>query len=74
MALSMGCVLASISKWQRVIGHAIATGLRTRKGEFIHQSAAIRVPEIPREAVEHIFYTSSRSHRHGPHPRRWRGN
>ena len=55
LALSMGCVVTPISKWSRVVAHSIATGLRTRVGEFIYQSAAIRVPEIPRLAVEQIF-------------------
>ena len=51
----MGCVVTPISRWARAIAHAIATGLRTREGEFIYQSAAIRMPDIPRQTVEQIF-------------------
>ena len=61
LALSIGCVVTPIDKWARVIAHSTATGLRTREGEFIYQSAAIRVPEIPRQAVEKIFQWSPRS-------------
>ncbi|KAL1520391.1 hypothetical protein AB1Y20_021977 [Prymnesium parvum] len=48
---SLGFVVTPIKKWAKAIARAIATSLRTREGEFIYQSAAIRMPEVPREAV-----------------------
>lgn len=61
LAATMGCIVTPISKWARAVAHSIATGLRTREGEFIYQSAAIRVPEIPRQAAEQIFQWAPKS-------------
>ena len=55
MALSLGYVVTPINKWAKAIAHTIASGLRTREGEFIYQSAALRMPEVPREAVLQIL-------------------
>ncbi|KAL1511965.1 hypothetical protein AB1Y20_005245 [Prymnesium parvum] len=55
MALSLGCVVTPIKKWAKAIAHAIASSLRTREGDFIYQSASIRMPEVPRAAVMQIL-------------------
>ena len=42
VALSMGFVIDPISKWQRVIGHAVATALRKRSPESRREVASRR--------------------------------
>lgn len=61
LALQMGCVLEPISKWARTVAHSVATALRTREGDFIYQSAALRIVEMPRDAAVAIFPTPKRS-------------
>ena len=61
-ASTFGVVLAPMAKWERAIGHAIASGLRARTGEFMYQSAAIKtMPEVPRDAVSQLFGTPTAS-------------
>ena len=61
MASAFGLVLSPMAKWERAIGHAIASGLRARTGEFIYQSAAIRMPEVPRDVLPQLFGTPTAS-------------